>query len=944
MSSAQVGTVLRHIQKLATVRKDNELPDRDLLERFARDGDESAFAALLERHGAMVLSVCRNVLHDLHDAEDAFQAAFLLLARKAGSIHRREAVSGWLYRVAYHTALRLKANAARRRIIEKRAVTMPSADPVLDLSLREVRSVLFEELDALPEEYRAPLVLCGLEEKSLEESARLLGWTKGTVKGRLQRGRELLRGRLRQRGLELPAVLAASALALHTASTRVSAALAESTLRAAVQVAAGGGGVVGAVSAEVAALVQGASKSMFHGKLTIATALLLAIGVAATTVGFVRHRAAAADPPAAPHQVRADQPKPQPREAQPTIAVQGRVLDPDGKPVAGAKLYLATGIRHRQTASEQATSGADGRFRLTVRKSETEEDSPDESPPQLMAITKGHGCDWSKIDSAKKEITLRLVKDVPVTGRILDPDGKPVVGARLTINGVSAFHGEGLGKYIQEARKGFGIKEAKYWDGPLPGQAAVLTTGADGRFRLAGVGRERVVYMHIEGPHIASTGLGPVMTRTAQTIVDTRGMKLYGASFDHVGLASRPVRGVVRDKATGIPLAGVSVEHYHGQGPAALTDKEGRYELLGLVKSRRYSLVVNPPDGRYFRLRVHLEDTPGLAPLVCDIELTREVTVRGRVTDKATGKPVVGARVDYNPLAGNNYANLMTDVAKPSASATTGPDGSYTLTVMPGQGVIGVAAPRLDVFMPALVTPKQIKDFFKNPVIERQSEDFLTVAGGRNSFGAISQNSYNALVLVEPGEKEKELTKDVTLERPLERKGRVFAPDGQPLPGVRVCGLVRHGVHTLKGAEFTVRGINPRANRPLVFYHKEKNLGFYLKDLRGDSTVPLTVKLQPCGSASGRILDPDGAPVAGLHLVVQGRALPIFGDAGGGSQLLTTDKEGRFRAVGLVPGQEYRVSEAHHNGILRIYAPARVTPGKHQDLGDIKMDPQTRDQ
>ncbi len=103
------------------------------------------------------------------------------------------------------------------------------------------------------------------------------------------------------------------------------------------------------------------------------------------------------------------------------------------------------------------------------------------------------------------------------------------------------------------------------------------------------------------------------------------------------------------------------------------------------------------------------------------------------------------------------------------------------------------------------------------------------------------------------------------------------------------------------------------------------------------------MKLQPCGSASGRILDADGVPVAGFQLIVQGRALPIFGDAGGGSQLLTTDKEGCFRAVGLVPGQEYRVSEAQHSGILRIYAPARVEPGKHQELGDIKMDRERED-
>src|SRR6516164_8747682 len=110
MSSAQVSAVLRYIRKLATARQDHERPDHQLLDRFIRERDEASFAALLKRHGPMVLGVCRSVLHDLHDAEDAFQAAFLLLAQKAGSIQRREAVGGWLYRVAYHAALRAQAN------------------------------------------------------------------------------------------------------------------------------------------------------------------------------------------------------------------------------------------------------------------------------------------------------------------------------------------------------------------------------------------------------------------------------------------------------------------------------------------------------------------------------------------------------------------------------------------------------------------------------------------------------------------------------------------------------------------------------------------------------------------------------------------------------------------------------------------------------------------
>jgi RNA polymerase sigma factor (sigma-70 family) len=221
MSSEPVGPLLRYIRRLATGRKDSELPDNQLLERFANHQDESAFAALQRRHGPMVLSVCQSALHNWHDAEDVFQAVFLVLAQKAGSIQRREAVSSWLYGVAYRLALKAHASAARRKIREKRAAVMPSADPLLDLNLRELRSVLYQELDRLPEHYRSPLVLCYFEEKSQEEAARLLGWSKGSVIGRLQRGRELLRKRLRQRGLVLSSSLLVSALGLSSATVPI---------------------------------------------------------------------------------------------------------------------------------------------------------------------------------------------------------------------------------------------------------------------------------------------------------------------------------------------------------------------------------------------------------------------------------------------------------------------------------------------------------------------------------------------------------------------------------------------------------------------------------------------------------------------------------------------------------------------------------------------------
>jgi RNA polymerase sigma factor (sigma-70 family) len=939
MSSAQVGAVLRHIRRLAADRKDHDLPDHQLLERFARHHDEAAFAALLRRHGAMVLGVCRSVMHDLHDAEDAFQAAFLLLAQKAGSIYRREAVSGWLYRVAYHAAVRARAAAARRRGLEKRAVTMPSTDPVLDLSLREVRGVLFEELERLPEAYRTPLVLCGLEEKSLDEAARLLGWTRWTVKGRLQRGRELLRRRLGRRGLELPAALTAAALALDAGSSSLSAALADSTLRAAVKVAAGEGVGAASASAEVVALVEGASTTLFHGKARLATVVVLAASVVAAACGLMRHPAEAGDPPAA-QQGQGEQPRAATRpQTKATVEVRGLVLDPDGKPTSGAKLYLAKSLPDRSPASPQGQTGPDGRFRFDVARSDVERGDAEEATAQVIAVAGGFGCDWMPVGPGGEELTLHLVRDVPVSGRILDPDGKPVVGARVTVTGVYGYKDDDLGRFVAEARRGYGVPSAKRWEGPLPGQPPVLATDAGGRFRLTGVGRERVVHFHLTGPGIASTGLGPVMTRAADSFADPQGRRTYGASFEHLALASRPLRGAVRDKATGKPLSGVTVAHYHGQGPEAVTNEEGRYELLGLVKGQKYSLVVRPADGLYFQRHIRFNDTPGLDALNGDIEMVRALTARGRVTDRATGKPVAGARVDYHPLGGNSYVDkLLSSTWDPRSETTTDADGFYAITVMPGPGVIGVAGPKPVAYMPAAVPLQERKDFFKTRLVEDREEDGFTRYAGGGAYGGISLECYNAMVLLEPGEKEGELVRDVVLERPQERTGRVVDPDGRPLSGVTVVGLVSHfprssRTETLTGDEFTIRDINPKANRPLVFYHKDRNLGFYLKDLRRAAPGPLTVTLQPCGSVSGRVVDQDGQPVAGLRLHVPGRALRSLS----GGQLVTTDKQGRFRAEGLVAGQPYWVWDGS-GSFPRVFTETAVESGKNKDLGDLKME------
>jgi RNA polymerase sigma factor (sigma-70 family) len=276
MSATPVAALLHHVRR---VLGDRPLPDGVLLEQFARRADEEAFAALMRRFGPLVWSVSlRGTWHE-QDAEDVYQATFLLLARKAKSIRKSGSVSSWLYGVAHRLAQRTRAEAARRRQLEQRVAIPDTAASTDNVTWRELREVLDEELARLPEKYRAPLLLCYFEGMTQEEAARQLGWTPRSVKDRLERGRNRLRTRLAKRGVTLSMTLAGSMLAGGLATAAAPTALTETTLRAAVLFALRLP-LAGAASERSLALARGGVKAMFAGKtsvlaLGLVTALLL---------------------------------------------------------------------------------------------------------------------------------------------------------------------------------------------------------------------------------------------------------------------------------------------------------------------------------------------------------------------------------------------------------------------------------------------------------------------------------------------------------------------------------------------------------------------------------------------------------------------------------------------------------------------------------------------
>jgi len=233
--------VISHLRKLALRCRGHDVTDSQLLEHFHVRQDEGAFQELVHRHGPMVFGVCRRVLCNHHDAEDAFQATFLVLARKGAALRARELVGNWLYGVAYRTALRAKAMNTRRQKHEQRARQLASPKPPSDDGWQELLPLLDRELNGLPERYRVALILCDLEGVSRRAAARQLGVAEGTLSGRLTRARRLLARRLGRYGLA-PSGALALVLSQKAASAHVPTSLAASTARAAVLVARGGRG------------------------------------------------------------------------------------------------------------------------------------------------------------------------------------------------------------------------------------------------------------------------------------------------------------------------------------------------------------------------------------------------------------------------------------------------------------------------------------------------------------------------------------------------------------------------------------------------------------------------------------------------------------------------------------------------------------------------------
>jgi RNA polymerase sigma factor (sigma-70 family) len=324
MAAAELNKVVEHLRSALGPQDAAAATDGDLLQRYVRQRDEAAFEALVRRHGPVVLGVCRRVLGNEADAEDAFQATFLVLVRKAPTLRCPGTVGNWLYGVACRAARQARRALGKRRMKEARVVPKPEApaDPWTDL-----RDVLDRELERLPAKYRTAVVLCDLHGATGQEAARHLGVPAGTVASRLARGRALLAKRLSRHGLALTAA-ALSGVLSQQASAGVPASLVSTTVRVASLFAAGQAATAGVTSAQAAALAERVLKAMFLGKLKVAAAVALlvcAFGAWASS-SVLRGQTGTGGPP--------EQPAPEPRAA----GAAGPLPRTVGQPREDAKL------------------------------------------------------------------------------------------------------------------------------------------------------------------------------------------------------------------------------------------------------------------------------------------------------------------------------------------------------------------------------------------------------------------------------------------------------------------------------------------------------------------------------------------------------------------------------------------------------------------------------
>ena len=911
------------------------LTDGQLLERFLTRDDpaasEAAFTALVDRHGAMVLSVCRRVLGDPHDAHDAFQATFLVLVSKAGSIRHRESVGGWLFGIARRVAARARVEAARRRrhlraAVRERPVprtTSSSERPTCRARLRPADRRDRPAARAVPLAGGAALFR-GTEHRGDRATA---GLPRGTVLSRLSRARGRIKERLEQQGVIVPALIPAGDVSDPLAPARAGAGCgwSQTTVRAASSLGLAGAAIESVVPAAVATLSRrrrphpGALQGPGRGRPVRPGG-----GGRVDRTGGDAHsrRAPACRSPdrrwRAPLAVRSRRARSRwlmrkPRAIRSSSVERSSTRTASRSPARRSCWLSARGTRVNRNPRRVAASGPDGRFEVAIPPAYVERKSDDLAVfqrPVLVARAPGLGPDWAKIDFDKPadEIALRLRRDdVPIEGRVIGLEGRPIPGLTVSIDYIVEFLPTLLKKNIDNA----GRMNAAFWgSGEMQnafvpgkdGQPKDVRTGSDGRFRLTGVGRDRLVLLWVQGEMIE---------RSLAFVLTTRDR------------AYKPIRlpavstGEQKSRVPASTWRSPQGAYHRGDGPRLRYPKADRrcpdLFLDDPLDDRRPGPVsdARPPKGRESYLRVSVEGQP---------YINVDKTVAGSPgtgTDPRGNHPEAWCLGRGQGRQSNRWTTrqgrraVLPASRQPSSQGMPGrriPQQQHLRRArfpyrcrgpVPRPGVAGRGLLSIRTNEPGFLTAE--------PLAPQVARNVLHPTAFVHNM-----QQFQALLPINPPDGERFVIPDIRVALGRKQHLKMTGPDGQPVTGVKLLSLQRPGDRVLAsalapGSELTFIHSDPGKAETIVMLQADRSLAAVV-ELKGDEPDPIQVDLRPAGTVIGRLVDEEGRPRPNIDLGLTYQ-LNSHGQsmANLALQALETGPDGRFRIKDLVPGLAYDV-------------------------------------
>jgi hypothetical protein len=546
--------------------------------------------------------------------------------------------------------------------------------------------------------------------------------------------------------------------------------------------------------------------------------------------------------------------------------------------------------------------------------------------------------------------------DVPITGRVIDLEGRPVASATVGVERMYRPREGDLAPWLEAVSKGEPPHVAYRFieSAEVPeGVQAEAMTDADGQFRLDGLGADRVVVLGIGGPGIAFSTLY-IVTRPIEPI-DAGGypnsygpgtQTIYGSLFRYAARPSRPIEGVVRDAETGEPLSGVKVvsDRFAGsdfvrtQDLETTTDDRGRFRLLGMPKGQGNQIMLLPNDDQpYFMREIKVADQPGLGPVEVEVDLHQGLWITGTVTDKATGEPLEEAILYYLPLLTNKHAQALPEFDEDGntdgyqSRYRTGADGSFRLPGLPGRAIVGANADSS--------SGKTYRGGLGSESIEG-----LDKSGHFETF----RNPINpgvkwphAMMEIDPPDGATTVRVDLALDPGATVRFRVVDTEGKPVTETTVLGKTESGgwFAETPEAEFDAINFAPDEQRTVAIRHLERSLGKVVRVGPGDdATGPIVVELEPLAEIVGRVVDPDGDPVVAAQI------RPDFQPSGDFSPKLpevVTDQNGRFRIPDVPVGCDYGLAVEHGTMLSDRrfeYGSATVRPGETTDIVEIRFE------